>query len=199
MPTNYDILMQCSRKQMEQFIRSIVNKEASKYVNWKAWLSSEEPEAKYLGKDARLIMPDGTEKPVRYLRSVDKDGVEYRQYYTILDHGEVKEGLEPAEKVRLRDDDIKQEEPSVPAEEAPVAPEPKAEISEEEVIVERENFPQAKEETVVEKVEEGSEYVIGELLSEIKEKSREYDPDDPEDAELPTIAFTAILDNKDRF
>ena len=43
--------------------------------------------------------------------------------------------------------------------------------------------------------EEEDGHVIGELLSSLKEKSELFDPENPEDLELPTIAFTSVVED----
>ena len=48
MATNLERLQNCSARQLEAFIRSIVSKRASEYINWGAWLSSDDPDVVFL-------------------------------------------------------------------------------------------------------------------------------------------------------
>ena len=59
MATNYEILMSLTRKQMNAFINSLVNKEVSRYIDWGAWLGSEDPQPPYIGEAAFLKENDG--------------------------------------------------------------------------------------------------------------------------------------------
>ncbi len=250
MQTNYEILMQCSRKQIEQFIRSIVNKEESKYINWRKWLNSEEPEAVYFGEEALLRREDGTTEPCRLIGTMEENGEQFCRYYIIREHGEIEDAVVPAamilsseketavETVAETEAEPEETETAEPEEMESVEPEEAETVEEEEPAAAEPETPAvdstitfevphtekpAKENTLdfhldfdfddlmddlpvegkpqpeVTKVIRTDEFQVGELLSEIKEKSPYFDPDDPEDLELPTIAFTAITDEKDRF
>ena len=50
MATNYEILTGLSKKQMAAFINSLVKKEVSRYIDWNAWLNSEDPEPPHPNK-----------------------------------------------------------------------------------------------------------------------------------------------------
>ncbi len=136
MSTNYEMLLGLSQKQMSSFIRSLITKEASKYIDWNAWLGSEDPEPPYIGRPA-FVNAEETENPCMMLEETETDGHLYRTIYRLLPKGMVEKETLPAYQVRLEDEDeypeyfeIEEpaaEEPEVPVQEEPVTEEPAVE------------------------------------------------------------------------
>lgn len=99
MATNYEILMSCTRKQMAAFINSLVKKEVSRYIDWNAWLLSEDPEPPYIGEPA--FMKDGnTETPCYLLEETEENGETFRTVFMPGAKGEIRKEILPAHFVR---------------------------------------------------------------------------------------------------
>ena len=101
MANNYEKLVRCTQNQLEVFIDSLVNKPASHYVDWAKWLSSEDPDAPYIGTPAFYKDEDGEEKNCMLLEETTEQGEKHRKFYEVLPKGEVKELTLPAHLVRL--------------------------------------------------------------------------------------------------
>ena len=112
MSTNYDKLVRCSQEQIDIFIQSLVTKDASRYVDWSAWLSSENPNAPMKGEPA-FLMEDGTEKDCRMLAEYVENERTFRRIYILNQDGTVREEAFPVHMVR------KASEEYYPAEEEP--------------------------------------------------------------------------------
>lgn len=286
MATNLERLQNCSARQLEAFIRSIVSKRASEYVNWGAWLSSDDPDVVFLGEDALYRNADGTERECRFLKEERKeDGIPYRTVFFFEDNGDVTTDTVRADFVRKLSETaypVYQEPTSVQKEEEAPAATPaeenddfdfdsftesmilseineavdeaaraedqissrisaeeeeaaaqaaadkpftdiqNIELDDEETPEEEpapvsdpdstdflDYMPQLEEyDQAIENIEntlqmdlqdvplDEEDEPIGELLQTLKERSALYDANDPEDHELPTIAFTAIAEDK---
>jgi len=88
MATNYEILMSLSKKQMAAFIHSLVNKEVSRYIDWNAWLLSENPEPPYRG-EAAFLKEDGQETECFLLEENEENGVRTRTVFIPGEKGNV--------------------------------------------------------------------------------------------------------------
>ncbi len=114
MSSNYERLQSCSSRQLEAFIRSIVSNRASEYVDWHAWMSSDDPDVTFLGEDAIYKNDDGTERECRFLKEeTHDDGLPYRQVYFFEEDGDVTALTARADRVR------KASEEAFPVVEAP--------------------------------------------------------------------------------
>ena len=141
MATNYEILMSLTRKQMNAFINSLVNKEVSRYIDWGAWLGSEDPQPPYIGEAAFLKENDG-ETACYLLEEKEENGQRTRTVFIPSDKGTIINKTVEAHFVR------KQSEPIYPAPPLP-------ELSEEEVNA----------------VADESDFVLESLLSEAQEEA----------------------------
>lgn len=141
MATNYEILMSLTRKQMNAFINSLVNKEVSRYIDWGAWLGSEDPQPPYIGEAAFLKENDG-ETACYLLEEKEENGLRTRTVFIPSDKGTIINKTVEAHFVR------KQSEPIYPAPPLP-------ELSEEEVNA----------------VADESDFVLESLLSEAQEEA----------------------------
>lgn len=181
MANNYEKLIRCTKNQLEVFIDSLVNKPASRYVDWSAWLASDDPDAPYIGTPAFYKDENGEEKHCMLLSEETIDGEKHRKYYEILPKGEVKEECVPAHLIRLEtEEDYPEIDPirlmvdsamdeftseqdfsllqnkKVPTEEAPI---------EETIVIESiSDLSQPKEETVIDTVDTTSEPSIEEVI-----------------------------------
>ncbi len=202
MPTNYIRLLNCNKNEMEMFIRSIVSKEASSYVDWHAWMSSENPEVTYIGKPANYKDENGESHPCRVLKETEEDGKVIRHVFIVKAKGKVERLQLPKENVIIRgEEDTKTEisdaeiDDILAAMTAAVDAEKK---EEEEAALEIADAIAAEiaaseaVDTITDEDEVTEEDLDASLAALKKRRFTDYDPDDPEDAELPTIAFTAM-------
>lgn len=101
MSSNFERLQNSSRRQLEAFIRSIVSKRASEFVDWHAWLSSDDPDVVFLGEDAVYKNDDGSERECRFLKEeTNEDGLPCRFVYFFEDDGDVSTLTARADRVR---------------------------------------------------------------------------------------------------
>lgn len=101
MSSNYERLQNSSRRQLEAFIRSIVSKRASEFIDWHAWLSSDNPDVEFLGEDAVYKNDDGSERECRFMREeTNEDGLPCRFVYFFEDDGDVSTLTVRADRVR---------------------------------------------------------------------------------------------------
>ena len=169
MSTNYEKLVRCSQKQIDIFIQSLVTKEASRYVDWSAWLSSEDPEAPMKGEPAFLFEND-EEKQCWLLDEYVENERTYRRAYLIEDSGNVREEAFPVHMVRKATEDYypDEEEPEeipeftmediFPEETPAEEPEPEETPAEEpEAEPEPAEEPQPEEEPVTEEAPQPEE------------------------------------------
>ena len=106
MSSNFERLQNSSRRQMEAFIRSIVSKRASAFIDWHAWLSSDDPDVTFLGEDAIYKNDDGSERECRFLKEeTDEDGLLCRHIYFFDDDGDVTDMKVRADRVRKLTED----------------------------------------------------------------------------------------------
>ena len=181
MATNYERLIQCTKKELSYFFDSLVHKPASAYVDWDLWLSSEDPEAPYIGEEAFFL--DGEEElKCRFLEESEINGEKHRTFYCVLPKGEVRKESIPAHLVRLATEEEYPEEdplrklinesvneytteqdyssyifanPGTTIEKTASIPKPVVEETEEEVVLTPE--PQLDEEIIEEEVIEDEE------------------------------------------
>lgn len=300
MSSNFERLQKCSRRQLGAFISSIVSKRASEFVDWNAWLASDDPDVTFIGEDALYKEEDGSERECRFLEELkDDDGMVCRRIFFFEEDGDVTPRTVRADLVRKLSEDAypvfsetasplspfftrpePQPEAAAPAaepvQEVQEAPEEiglpdgidlddmilseineaadmteqaESEITGRITVQEEEEAAQALEDKPftdlqnididaeddelpslisepdstdfldyqpqLEEYDQALESIentmqmeltdvpldeedepIGELLQTLKERSALYDPNDQEDHELPTIAFTAIAEDK---
>lgn len=188
MASNYVRLLSCNKAEMEMFIRSIVSKEASTYVDWHAWMSSENPEVTYIGSPAHYKDEEGVNHPCRVLKETEEDGKTLRHVFIVHAKGKVERLVLPKEKVVIRGEE-----------------DTRTEISESEIddilaamnaaVEMEENGDALKVADAI--VHDAADDLDAEGLDQSLEalkKRYDFDPENPEDAELPTIAFTAMKD-----
>ncbi len=118
MSTNYEKLIRCSQKQIDIFIHSLVSKEASRYVDWSAWLSAEDPEAPMLGEEA-FLMENGDECGCRFLEEFEENGRTRRRVYLFREDGTVRDEAFPIHMVRLASEEYYHQPEEPEEEEAP--------------------------------------------------------------------------------
>ena len=192
MSSNYIRLLNCNKSEMELFIRSIVTKEASAYVDWHAWMSSEDPEVTYIGQAAHYKDEDGAGHPCRILKETEEDGKIIRHIFIVEAKGKVTRMSLPKERVIAPgEEDTRTEISDSEIDDILAAIEEAAALEEEQEALDiAESIVQDLE---MEQTMEDLDASL-EALKKHASSYSSYDPDNPEDAELPTIAFRAMKD-----
>ena len=190
MSSNYERLRNCSSRQLEAFIRSIVSKRASEFVDWRAWLASDDPDVVFVGEEALYRSEDGSERECRFLSEErDSSGNAVRHVYFFEDDGDVSVARFPAYQIRKQSEaewlpaPVVKEEPAVeqtapltlPLDEPEDEPVPAAEPVVEPVaepVAAPVTEPAAEEEPVIDDFDLDS-YMDSIILSEVDEAARE--------------------------
>ena len=188
MATNYEILMSLSRKQMSSFIRSLVTKDASKYIDWASWLNSEDPEPSYIGKPAFTRDGEG-ERACYLLEETDDNGKIVRTIYTLLDKGEVRKETLPVYLVRTADEETYQPAPLPEISEEAID---EAVIAQEEIV--EELLSEAEAENTI------PEMTIDEIISEPEpgEASKKIEDMIAQEVQEPQTAMDEDADISDK-
>ncbi len=158
MATNYEILTGLSKKQMAAFINSLVKKEVSRYIDWNAWLNSEDPEPPYIG-EAAFMKKEEEEIPCYLIEENDTEGERMRTVFMPGEKGSIRVETLAAQFVRKATESI-----------YPAAPLP--ELSEEEIQEVADESEMILEELLIEAEKEADEIddLINESLSEDPER-----------------------------
>lgn len=200
MSSNYIRLLNCNKNEMEMFIRSIVTKEASAYVDWHAWMSSDNPEVTYIGQAAHYKDEEGNSLPCRVLKETEEDGKVIRHIFVVGAKGKVERMALPKEKVVIRgEEDTRTEISEAEIDDILAAMNAAVEQEEAEARAKEEEEAFAVADAIADEIREDEEPTDDDtfernLQSLRKKAAMGFDPENPEDAELPTIAFTAMKD-----
>ena len=187
MATNYEILMNLSQKQMAAFIRSLVNKDVSRYIDWASWLNSEDPDPSYIGEEAFVRRGD-IEIPCRFLEEGDENGDRTRTVFFLLDKGGISRESYPAHLVRKASESIY---PSAPL--IALSEEELREAAEENDSITEEILAEAEAE------EQALDDLINESISLEADDELLLNPEPAEEIPEPEPAYTGTQDAEEEF